>query len=541
MKIFVLILSLAATAVVVWRAWHRLRHFLHMAQLHGYKPHEFAEWLFDRGRRLIVRPSHFVALLLLLGAFSLATTNLSSVSVVVMAVWIIIFASAADYLKSDTKKPLHFTARMKRLVIVSGVVALLIALLAATFSIEFTDRFFIRYAAGLALLDLIAPIAALLGLYVTKPVEWYIQNGFKKQARRKLKSMPHLKIIAITGSYGKTSVKFAIAEVLRQRFNVLATPGSFNTPMGICLVINRDLKPEHQVLVLEMGARYRGDIQELCNIAKPDIGIVTNVGIAHLETFGDRDTIALEKGTLIENVPADGLAILNGDDPRVRNMQSRTNAEVVFAGLESDDSELHVANLSYNAHGASFELSDNAGNSSSVKTSLIGKHNIFNILLGAVVGHRMGLRLRQIAHSIERLEPVEHRLKIRTQGEVTIIDDAFNSNPVGAKNAVEMLGLFRDGKRIIVTPGMIELGDRQDEENRMFGAVIAGNADVVVLVGDQQTRAIQQGLHDQNYPQGQTHIFSSLKEAQNFLGTILEPGDTVLYENDLPDQFDEAS
>lgn len=541
MKILVLILCTVAVAVVAWRSWHRLRHFLHMAQLHGYKAHEYSEWLVTRGRRLLIRPSHITALLLLAAGVAIARPELSVVGLITPAAWIIIFASAADYLKVDTKKPLHFTSRMKRLIIASIIAAVIPGALVLSYEPAINDIFVLRLTAALALIDLIAPIAVLLGLYAASPFERFIQNGFKKQARRKLQSMPHLKVIAITGSYGKTSVKFAVAEVLRQRFNVLATPGSFNTPMGICLVINRDLKPEHQILVLEMGARYRGDIQELCDIARPDIAIVTNVGIAHLETFGSRETIALEKGTIVENVSNGGFAVLNGDDERVRNMQSRTDQQVIFAGLDADDSALHVKDLAYNADGASFVLTDNNGDEASVRTSLIGKHNIFNILLGAVVGKQLGLRLRQIAHAIERLQPVEHRLKVRKQGEVTILDDAFNSNPVGARNAVEMLGLFRDGKRIIVTPGMIELGDRQDEENRAFGAAIAANADLVVLVGDQQTTAIQRGLQDQGYPEDQIHIFSSLKEAQAWLATVLSAGDTVLYENDLPDQFDEAA
>jgi UDP-N-acetylmuramoyl-tripeptide--D-alanyl-D-alanine ligase len=213
------------------------------------------------------------------------------------------------------------------------------ALVAAPFSIG-TDFGILKLLAGVALVDFLLPTTVLVACTVAVPIEKSIQNGFKRQARNKLASMPHLQIIAITGSYGKTSIKFAIAEILKQRFNVLATPGSFNTPMGICLVINRDLKPEHQILILEMGARYVGDIQELCDIARPDIGIVTNVGIAHLETFGSQQNIAMEKGVLVENVDAKGFVVLNGDDTLVREMQSRTKAKVVFAGLESPDSDL---------------------------------------------------------------------------------------------------------------------------------------------------------------------------------------------------------
>ena len=541
MKIGVIILGALALGSIAWRTWQRLRFFLHMSQLHGYKANEFGEWLFTRSRNLLVRPSHLVATIVVVFAWLFSGQSLTGVSIAILAVWTIIFASAADYLKPTTKKPIKFTPRLKRLTALSIIILGIVAAILFPYGSVLADKSVTRFALLLAAVDLLAPIAIPLGNVVVLPLERFIQNGFKRQARRKLASMPHLKIIAITGSYGKTSVKFAIAEILKQKFNVLATPGSFNTPMGICLVINRDLKPEHQVLVLEMGARYAGDIQELCDIAQPDIGVVTNVGIAHLETFGSRDVIAKEKGTIVENIKQHGYAVLNGDDDLVRNMSSRTNQEVVFAGLESTDSLLTVRDLTYHAGGAEFVLCDDDDHSVEVQTKLIGRHNILNILIGAVVGYKFGLRLRQIAHSIERMQPVDHRLKVRKQGEITIIDDAFNSNPVGARNAVEMLGLFKGGKRIIVTPGMIELGDREFDENKKFGAAIAANADTVVLVGQNQTTAIQEGLRDASYPDEQIHVFSSLSEAQSFLSTILSPGDIVLYENDLPDQFDEAA
>ncbi len=182
---------------------------------------------------------------------------------------------------------------------------------------------------------------------------------------------------------------------------------------------------------------------------------------------------------------------------------------------------------------------DDTGDEVAFKTKLLGKHNVLNILLAVAVGREMGLRLRQMAHAVARVEPVEHRLQLRRQGAVTIIDDAFNANPVGARNAVEILGQFDTGRRVVVTPGMIELGARQDEENRAFGTYIARHADLAVLVGPQQTRPIQEGLQAEHFPEEQTKIFASFFDAQDFLKSYLRPGDVVLYENDLPDQYNE--
>ena len=203
------------------------------------------------------------------------------------------------------------------------------------------------------------------------------------------------------------------------------------------------------------------------------------------------------------------------------------------------DADIIARNIRYDAEGASFSVRDDTGAEVIFKTRLLGKHNVLNILLGVAVGREMGLRLRQIAPAVARAEPVAHRLQLRREGPVTIIDDAFNANPVGARNAVEILGHFDTGRRVIVTPGMIELGERQYEENRTFGTHIARHADLAVLVGPQQTRPIQEGLQAEHFPEEQTKVFGSLFEAQDFLKTYLRPGDVVLYENDLPDQYNE--
>ena len=171
---------------------------------------------------------------------------------------------------------------------------------------------------------------------------------------------------------------------------------------------------------------------------------------------------------------------------------------------------------------------------------MLGKHNILNILLGVAVGLEMGLRLRQIAYAVRRIEPIEHRLQLRKDGPATIIDDAFNSNPVGARNAVEILGHFQTGRRIIVTPGMVELGEKQWEENRLFGEHIAQHVDYAILVGEQQTKPIQAGLEARGFPADRIRIFNSFFDAQDFLRTTVREGDVILYENDLPDQYNET-
>lgn len=535
----ILLFGLIATLFALWRIGRRTRYFLHVFQLEGYKPNEYAGWTAAHARPHVFRLSHALGVLLLaLGWMGFAAGYGSATALALLIGWSIAFASSRLYRKTAVKKPLAWTDRMKRQAVAVAVLDLLIVGVGAVIGARMTTLAgWWPFLAALLVADLGAPLWVLVGGLITRPIETAVQEGYKKQARAKLAARRDLHVIGITGSYGKTSVKFIVAEILRQRFNVLATPGSYNTPMGICLVINNKLRPEHQVLVLEMGMRYRGDIAELCAIARPDTAIVTSVGVAHLETMGSIEAIAGEKGSLLRHMKKGGTAILNDDDDRVTAMQG-VQGETIRVSVEGrEGADLTASGIAYGKEGATFTVRAADGEEALFKTRLLGAHNVLNILLGVAVGQAFGLRLRQIAHAVARVAPVEHRLALREENGVTVIDDAFNSNPVGARNAVEILGQFTGGRRVIVTPGMVELGARHEEENRAFGRHIAQHADLAVLVGEAQTAPIRAGLVDEKYPESQIHTAASLYDAQDFLKTILRPGDTVLYENDLPDQY----
>jgi UDP-N-acetylmuramoyl-tripeptide--D-alanyl-D-alanine ligase len=397
------------------------------------------------------------------------------------------------------------------------------------------------FSAGFFAGDLLAPVWVLLAATLLTPVEKGIQESFKRAARRRLSARTDLDIIAITGSYGKTSVKHAVSEVLNHRFSVLSTPGSFNTPMGICRVINDQLTDAYRILVLEMGIRKEGDIAELCGIARPDIALVTSVGVAHLESMGTVEAIAREKGSLLSFVRPDGHAVLNADDEQVRRMGWDFEGTAWMVSTEGNpEACIQATDIHYGPEGARFLVTDETGESILMTTKLLGRHNITNVLMAVAVGRIYGLRLRQIKQAVSRLTPVPHRLAVRKDGAITIIDDAFNSNPVGARNAVEILGQMDTGRRFIVTPGMIELGALEESENLAFGKAIARNTDVAILVGERRTAAIAEGLRSENFPSDQIWIVRSLFEAKDLLKESLTDGDTVLFENDLPDQFNEA-
>jgi UDP-N-acetylmuramoyl-tripeptide--D-alanyl-D-alanine ligase len=541
MTIALSILGTVATLFAGWRALRRTRFFLHVFQLETYKFERYGRWLRAHPFSAVLRRSHAAgAILLGGGALALTYADPGWVAVVLLPLWALAFISSRRYRSDQEKKPLAFTARMTRLAVATGVVAALPLGLGALYgAMTGSPAGLLWYLLGFFATDLGAPLWVAAGAALTQPVETIIQEGFKRDARQRLRDRPDLTLIGITGSYGKTSTKFIVAELLRQRYNVYATPSSYNTPMGLCLAINEDLKPEHQMLVLEYGIRYPGDMDELCDIAAPDVSVVTTIGLAHLETMGSQDAIAQEKGKLVERTTDDGPTILNADDERVDAMAAQASGPVWRISAEGHpDADITAHDVQYDTSGTAFRVRDDTGTEAAFHTTLLGKHNVTNVLLAVAVGRSQGLRLRQMAHAAKRIEPIEHRLQLRERGAITVIDDAFNSNPVGARNAVEILGQMNGGRRVIVTPGMVELGERQWAENKTLGAHIARHdLDLAVLIGDDQTTAIQEGLTEADFPADRVKVFPSLFEAQDFLDRQLTDGDVVLYENDLPDQY----
>lgn len=528
---------------MVRHAVYRGRYFLQMFQQHGYKIGEYWQWLRSRSDFFEIRTEHAAMALVLMVFMALLDEFLTSTSVTVAmfvfaAFW---FGSVRRYVDPDEKKPLVFTHRMIRLATLYAAVGAVIPLTGLHQAFEqglyIPDAYVLVFS--LLVADLLMPVLLPLVAGLLYPLEQYIQKRFKNRARARLAAMPDLKVIGITGSYGKTSTKEAISRVLQERYNVCTAPGSYNTPMGVCKVINEQLQSHHQVLVLEMGARYKGNIDELCRIASPDVGVLTNIGKAHLETFGSVENIARTKSELIHHLGPGKQAVLNADDTRVMQIQVPEGVEVLTAGLGNGD--LRADNITYDHNGCRFTVHhDRQGISETFQTRLIGAHNVHNIVIAAAVGLHFGLRLKTASVAVQRLEPVKHRMQMKQNNGITVIDDAFNSNPVGARNAVQTLSRFNSGRRFIITPGMIELGEEQDQENRRFGEKIAEcDIDRVILVGPRQTEPIYSGLEQSGFDMQRVQVVKSLQEANRMVQQDLRRGDVVLYENDLPDTYNE--
>ena len=426
------------------------------------------------------------------------------------------------------KKPLKFTARVKRLCVSYSVVALALHIGAA---------FLFGSFAPSVLLAALSPCVLVLGAAAVWPVERGIYEFYFRSARKILLSRDGLIRIGITGSFGKTSNKFILETLLKEKYSVLTTPGSFNTPMGLCRVIRERLQPGHQVFIAEMGARHRGDIRELCRLVKPQIGMLTAVGAQHLDTFGTVDRIAETKYDLIRALPPDGLAVFMDDGARVKGLYERTTGvDTILSGREGDDA--WADQIACDGSGSHFDIHfRDEEEVLHCSTGLLGRMNIDNITACAALAKKMGVSLSQLRRGISRLRPVEHRMQlVSSAGGITVIDDAFNSNPVSSSLALDTLKLF-SGRRVVVTPGMVELGKDEDEYNKAFGVRMASCADEVLLVGEKHTLPIREGLLQEGFPAERIHVFGSLNDAVKYLRSIEQPGDVVLYENDLPDNY----
>ena len=448
------------------------------------------------------------------------------------------FAIGKTFSEKKAKKPFVITSRVKRLYAVSMIVMTLILSIPLGIINKGSTNLKTAEAFVLVFPALLPVWTALCGL-LAWPVEKAISEMYFRDAQHILHERNDLIRIGITGSWGKTSVKFILGTILEEKYHTLVTPASFNTPMGVTKVIRSRLEPGHRVFIAEMGARHVGDIREMYRLVHPEIGIITSVGPQHLDTFKTIERVTKTKYELIEALPENGEAFFADDNGICRQLYEKTkNKHKHLTGTDSSADEIWAEDIRYTPDGSSFLLC-RKDEKTYCETQLLGELNIRNILLCASVAFSLDMTTEQIARGIRKIAPVEHRLQlIRHTGGMNVIDDAFNSNIRGARQAFDVLKQF-PFRRIVVTPGMVELGDQEYNMNMEFGASMAGCCDTAVLVGKKRSEAIAEGLRQNGFPEESIKIVSSLEEATEILKTIAKSGDTVLFENDLPDHYTE--
>lgn len=370
---------------------------------------------------------------------------------------------------------------------------------------------------------------------ITNPIEKAIKESYVKDAMNMLSARPDLIRIGITGSYGKTSVKNIVHALVSEEYYAYMTPHSYNNLMGLTLSIRTELKPLHQIFIAEMGADHVGEIERLSKFIQPSMAIITAVGPQHLSTFGTQENILKEKLRLVENLPFHGIAILNYDNALIRSYQIQNPCTVITYGIHEKDVDVRATHITYAKTGSHFTVVMK-DTSYEVETILLGEHNVLNILSAIAAATALHIPQAEIITAIKRLRYVEHRLEVRNMGLYHLLDDAYNSNPSGAKYALDVLAQM-EGTRFLLTPGFLDLGDKKAEAHCTYAKQMMSCADVIILIGPTQTRDIYDTLLKEGYPLDHLHMTSTTKEAFTLLHKLVKKGDTALIENDLPDAF----
>jgi UDP-N-acetylmuramoyl-tripeptide--D-alanyl-D-alanine ligase len=527
----------------------RLHLMLHLFQLEHYEAARLRVWVRRRNARVDAGSLGLVGAAGGLLTLAAALDAGALVLVLGLGAGVVMAGMGHRVLRRPQTKPLVFTARARRLfgaALALPALGLVLAAVAALAGAPAWVAAAIGTAVG-ALSIVAAPELLFAADRLVKPVQALDNRRFVERARRRLAEVDPLRI-GITGSFGKTTTKACVASVAELRGPTYGTPASFNTYLGVVRAINEGLTPKHRAFVAEMGAYRLGDVAELCDLVHPSIGVLTAIGPAHLERFGSLDAIEQAKGELAEALPPDGVFVTSADDERCLRAAERTEARVVLfsaAGAAGAELTAHDISMAEGATRFTMRCSTDSGppEEALVRTRLLGRHNVANLLAAAAVGTSMELALDAIARALARVTPPAHRLApiLNRQAGIVVIDDAYNSNPVGAAAALEVLASHRAERRLLVTPGMVELGEREAEENERFGTQAAAVCDLVVLVGEERARPIRAGLDAAAFPESQIHVVANTSEAEALLARTTRRGDVVLFENDLPDLYAEEN
>lgn len=446
-------------------------------------------------------------------------------------------AEFAMYFMEDLptrKKPLKYTKRAVRFLIFMSIFC------TATVSICFAignahiPNQYMRYL----VLFVFPPLYPLMFIVFGSLINFFEKLNNRRYIRSASKTLmqnKNLIKVAITGSYGKTSVKNFLTRMLEEKYSVLCTPASYNTPLGIAKTVRR-LDATYDIFVAEFGARRVGDIRELMNMVKPKYTILTAINSQHLKTFKKQENIVREKCRIID-VGQAGECVVNGNlyshaEDAATKLKYRP--KIIYAGRNGDG--FRAENIKITKDGSRFTLFLD-GKPFIADTPLIGFGNVENIVLAAAMAYSLGVDGESIVRAISNLEPVPHRLQLIHGNGIDIIDDSFNSNPDGAKSAVETLQMF-EGRKVVMTPGLVELGKSENDENYKLGEEIGKVADLVLLIGSARAEMIKRGLIDSGYS-GEIHVYNKLSACEDDFKNRLHAGDVLLILNDLPDIYDE--
>ena len=513
------------------------RRLLGALQQAGYDGKIYARWTHRKGNMVYSRYillAFLIALAsLVIGVcFTFAGEWAAYIALVPVPGFVAVYCVAE---RRALKVPLRATRRAGRifgvnvvlLVLVCFALALGVNAVAFYTAAEIVDH--LRYL-PFAAVPILLPVLLRLAAGIERPYALARNKKYVAAAKQKL-AAAGCRSIGITGSFGKTSVKNFLASILSERYSVVMTPASYNTPVGVARAIDGAQLQNADFFLAEMGARHTGDIAELCALVRPDHCILTGVCPQHLETFGDLHAVLAEKEQILYGTKEGGVAVVG----MAENTKTLALEGLPLRCVRVGEGEAYGArNIRLATDGAEFTLLLN-GEEHEVRTRLLGRHSVHDLALAAAMAHSLGMSREDILHGIAQAGYVPHRLQPIDSGGVTVLDDAYNANIEGAACALEVLRLF-EGKKFVVTPGLVELGILEESANRSLGEQLAG-LDGVVLVGETLVLPVKEGYLAAGGDPEKLCVVPTLVKAQAALEGKLQAGDAVLFLNDLPDIY----
>ncbi|MBI2018633.1 UDP-N-acetylmuramoyl-tripeptide--D-alanyl-D-alanine ligase [Candidatus Daviesbacteria bacterium] len=446
--------------------------------------------------------------------------------------------NSQDYLRWFLKNPtrrnlqkkhqLEWTKKALALFITSTVLIIMVSIyITASISPNLISLYLI-----FLFLLIFSPVFLVISNFLYTPLESYLKGKILSQAKETLAKLPNLKVVAITGSFGKTSTKDILYTLLFKKYYVVKTPKSFNTPIGIAQTVMDLVKEKTDIFICEIGAYKRGEIAKIANLVKPQIGIITAVAPQHLQAFGTLENIAHAKFELPQALEKNGTAILNSTYEQIKNNASSLSAKVIFYGSNNDP--FYATDIKTGTDGTEFTIHTPKGKAD-IKIPLTGEHHVQNLLAASVAALQLGLTLSEIKDRAKLMLPTPHRLEIKKQGSMTIIDNTYNTNPEASRASLKLLSEYPATQRIIITPGLVELGQESSKENQEFAKDTAKVVDEFIIVGENAKEDLLKGLSD--FPKTKIHLVSSTQNGIKLLSTLATARAVILLENDLPDQY----
>lgn len=564
-------LSIAFGAVVFFYL-KRSRRYLQFFQQEEYNPPRFFDWY--KRKKAFDRKGTIVCLFAIISSvFGTACGAwFPFIGTILASIWLVLIGRSEEDPRKSGKITLKMTERAQRIynlalvLYVTSLCAISLAVInccsiyAVSHSYSQSQSWpFTHIIFWLAQILLIQshPAWILLSNALLMPHETKLQAGFAAQAKKLIREHSPT-VIGITGSYGKTSTKVILKDILSTVSPTFTTPRSINSYMGVTREIRERLKPQHHFAVIEMGAYYRGSINRMCELTPPKAGIITAVGEMHLERFGSQENVFLAKSELAQAIPEDGILVCNGDSELCREIAKQNQKKItLFYGLDEKAGHLDACmfDIQTSSNGSNFKIRWR-NRELQGSTRLLGQPMLSNVLASFTMACALGLDPELVLAAIynvkaesNRLEPVRTAIsalsadrngKAHTRtGQVLRLNDAYNSNPIGFAAALDVLATVKGERKVLVTPGMVELGAKQQEENRKAATKAASICDLVLVVGETNKAPLLQGLLEGGLSKDKYMEFNSMKAALSYLSQdYCVDGDVVLIENDLPDLYE---